>query len=183
MRCLFYSKSDRSIVLPAFEYLGARVIWFQRALATVWELRVFSCCKQLVQHELLLRKWEPNQERYVVQRTPSSKCLVSECAGRPNGYLHGKSKDGKLAQTTVLNRMSRNAPIQTGTPQQEQERTRNDSKVCVCLVMFFFFSELIGTLRQRETRCQFNLLRSFFFLFKMSNNLTLAFAFMSSLYV
>lgn len=95
------------------------------------------------------------------ERSPQSfaKCLVHECAGRPNGYLHGKSKD-KLAQTTVLNRMTRNAPIQTGTPQQEQERTRNDSKVCVCLVPSF--SELIRTITQRETRCQFNLLQSFF---------------------
>lgn len=165
MHCLFfYSKSDSSIVLPAFEYLGACVIWFQRALATVWELRVFSCCKQLVQHELLLRKWEPNQERYVVQRTLSSE--FSKVFGVrvrwTTQWLLTREKQRR--KVSANNCVKQNEPIQTGTPQQEQERTRNDSKVCVCLVtfFFFFFSELIGTLRQRETRCQFNLLRSFF---------------------
>lgn len=76
---------------------------------------------------------------------------VWQSARRPNGCLHGKSKD-KLAQTTVLNRMTRNAPTQTGTPQQGQERS-------VCLVGSF--SEWIRTMRRRETRCQFNLLQSF----------------------
>lgn len=106
----FYIQNQKGLIVFLCSWMPKTVceIWFRKALATVWELRVFSCCKQLVQHELLLRKWEPNWQRYVVDLL---KVLVSVwCtlvfAEPLLNKLAGKSKD-KFAWISLFNKLTR----------------------------------------------------------------------------